>query len=156
MLNLPEWIEKQWPSTMFIDPRIHKRTVFIAQACIRFPTGSVPERFESFGAVKGCYRFLNRKDMNHQKLQACHYENVRQEAITSNGKVLFIQDGSELLYNSHKWTTGLGPTGDSCGNGLLFHSCLAVKFEDNQAKVIGLSAKNAGFVKKNMKTREKN
>ena len=143
MLNLQEWIEKQWPSRMFMDPRIHERTIFIAQACVRFPTSSIPERFESFGAVKGCYRFLNRKDMNHQKLQAGHYENVRQETIASNGKVLFIQDGCELLYNSHKWTTGLGPTGDSCGNGLLFHSCLAVKFEDNQPKVIGLSAQEA-------------
>ena len=143
MLNLPEWIEKQWPSTMFLDPRIHERTLFIAQACMRFPTGSIPERFESVGAVKGCYRFLNRQDMNHQKLQSGHYKNVRQEAIESNGKVLFIQDGSELLYNSHKWTTGLGPTGDSCGNGMLFHSCLAVKFEENQPKVIGLSAQEA-------------
>ena len=55
MLNLQEWIEKQWPSRMFMDPRIHERTIFIAQACVRFPTSSIPERFESFGAVKGCY-----------------------------------------------------------------------------------------------------
>ena len=143
MLNFQEWIEKQWPSTMFFDPRIHERTVFIAQACMRFPTGSIPERFESFGAVKGCYRFLNRKDMNHQKLHSGHYEFVRQKALESKGKVLLIQDGSELLYNSHKWTTGLGPTGDAYGNGMLFHSCLAVNFEDNQAKVIGLSAQDA-------------
>jgi len=65
------------------------------------------------------------------------------EATTSNGKVLFIQVGSELLYNIHKWTTGLGPIGDSCGNGLLFHSCQAVKFKDNQPNVIGLSAQEA-------------
>jgi len=157
MLNLPEWIEKQWPSTMFFDPRIHERTVFIAQACMRFPTGTIPERFESFGAVKGCYRFLNRKDMNHQKLQSAHYKNVRQEAIVSNGKVLFIQDGSELLYNSHKWTTGLGPTGDSYGNGMIFHSCLAVKFEENQPIVIGLSAQEAWVrEKEDEKTDKKN
>lgn len=143
MLNLPDWIEKQWPSTMFFDPRIHERTVFIAQACMRFPTGNIPERFESIGAIKGCYRFLSRKDMNHQKLQSGHYQNVRQEASVFNGKVLFIQDGSELLYNSHKWTTGLGPTGDSCGNGMIFHSCLAVKLEDSQPIVIGLSAQEA-------------
>jgi len=31
--------------------------------------------------------------MNHQKLQVGHYKNVRQEAIASGGKVLFIQDG---------------------------------------------------------------
>ncbi len=64
--------------------------------------------------------------MYHQKLQSGHYDYVRQEAIASKGTVLFLQDGSELLYNSHKWTTVLGPIGDSSGNGLLFHSCLAV------------------------------
>ncbi len=48
-----------------------------------------------------------------------------------------------MLYNSHKWTTGLGPTGDAYGNGMIFHSCLAVKFEENQPKVIGLSAQEA-------------
>jgi hypothetical protein len=143
MINMPEWIEKQWPSTMFFDPRVRKRAILIAQSCIRLPTASIPERFESFGAVKGCYRFLSREDMSHQKLQSGHYKNVRQEALKSKGPVLFIQDGSELLYNSHKWTTGLGPTGDSCGNGLLFHSCLAVKFEEDQPKVIGLSAQEA-------------
>jgi hypothetical protein len=143
MLDLQEWIEKQWPSKMFFDPRVHERTIFIAQACMRFPTGSIPQRFESFGAIKGCYRFLNRKDMNHQKLQTGHYDNVRKEATESQGKVLFIQDGSELLYNSHKWTTGLGPTSDSFGNGMLFHSCLAVKFEEDQPKVIGLSAQES-------------
>ena len=94
MLNIPEWIEKQWPSTMFLDPRIYKRVIFIAQACIRMPMASIPERFESLGAVKGCYRFLNRSDMNHQKLQSGHYENAKREALESTGKVLFIQDGS--------------------------------------------------------------
>ena len=156
MLNLPDWIEKQWPSTMFFDPRIHERTIFIAQACMRHPTASIPERFESFGAVKGCYRFLNRKDMGHRKLQSSHYSNVRQEALKSHGKVLFIQDGSELLYNSHKWTSGLGPTADAYGNGLLFHSCLAVKFEEDQPKVIGLSAQETWVrEEKNSKTNNK-
>ncbi len=143
MLKLQEWIENQWPSTMFLDPRFHERTVLIAQSCMRFPKGTIPERFDSSAGTKGCYRFLSRKDMSHQKLQSEHYKNVRQEAGESNGKVLFIQDGSELLYNNHKWTTGLGPTGDSCGNGMLFHSCLAVKFQEERPIVIGLSAQKA-------------
>ena len=42
------------------------------------------------------------------------------ESFPRKGEHGLIHDGSELLYNSHKWTTGLGPTGDSCGNGLLF------------------------------------
>ena len=155
MFDTQEWIEKQWPSMMFFDPRVYSRAVFIALACIRFPTASIPERFESLGATKGCYRFLDREDMNHQKLQSGHYDYVRQEALASKEKVLFIQDGSELLCNSHKWTSGLGPTGDSCGNGLLFHSCLAVTFEGNQPKVIGLSAQEAWVRKEDSKTDKK-
>ncbi|MCX6988136.1 MAG: hypothetical protein NTZ52_01300 [Chlamydiae bacterium] len=38
--------------------------------------------------------------MGHKKLQSGHYENVREEAIAANGQVLFIQDGSELIYQS--------------------------------------------------------
>ena len=58
------------------------------------------------------------------------------------GKVLFIQDGSELIYNGLKWTE-LGPTADSNGNGIMFHSCLAVKFKDDQPQVIGLAGQKA-------------
>ena len=94
--------------------------------------------------------------MTHKKLQLTHYENVRKEALESSGKVLFIQDGSELIYNSHEWTTGLGPTGDSCGNGMMFHSCLAVKFEEDTPKVLGLSAQTAWVrAEKDSKTNRK-
>jgi hypothetical protein len=34
------------------------------------------------------------------------------EAIESHGEVLFIQHGSELLYDNHKWTTEFGPAED--------------------------------------------
>lgn len=50
MLNLQEW--NQRPSTMFLDSRIHERTVFIAQGCMRFPTGTISERFESSAAAE--------------------------------------------------------------------------------------------------------
>ena len=143
MSPMQEWIENQWPSTMFLDPRIRKRVVIIAQACLKRPSSNIPGRFNSVGETKGCYRFFSRTDMGHDKLQSGHYEYVREESLNSKGKVLFIQDGSELLYNTHEWTMGLGPTGDSCGSGIMFHSCLAVAFEEERPKVIGLSAQKA-------------
>ncbi len=143
MFSKQEWIEKQWPTTMFLDPRLQKRAVVIGTAFLTFPDRNIPARFESVGAAKGCYRFLSRTDMGHEMLQSSHYENIREEAVNTPGEVLFIQDGSELLYNTHKWTTGLGPTGDSYGNGIMFHSCLAVKFEEGQPKVMGLAAQKA-------------
>jgi hypothetical protein len=142
MLNYNAWIEKQWTSHKFFDPRLHKRVVNIAQAMIKTPKASIPERFTLQKDVKGCYRFLNNKAINHQMLQSQHYENVLKEATIAQGRVLFIQDSSELIYNNLKWTD-LGPTSDSCGNGIMFHSCLAVKFQDDQPLVIGLTGQKA-------------
>jgi hypothetical protein len=143
MLSRKEWVEKQWPSIMFMDPRLHKRAVKIGEAFLDFPDRSIPKRFPNWGATKSCYRFFSRPEMNHQSLQKPHYQNTLEEASQVSGKVLFIQDGSELIYNSHVWTSGLGPTGDSCGNGVMFHSCLAVQTEEGNPKVIGLACQKA-------------
>ena len=149
MLNYKEWIEKQWPSFLFFDPRLHKRVINIASAMLNRPTASISERFSLQKDVKGCYRFLDHKKVNHQMLQRQHYENVCAEATTESGRVLFIQDGSELIYNGLKWTE-LGPTADSNGNGIMFHSCLAVKFKDDQPQVIGLAGQKA-WIRKDKK-----
>ena len=154
MLYRQEWIEKQWPSKMFMDPRIQKRVVVIASACLNFPDRNIPGRFQSTAAAKGCYRFLSRTDMNHEKLQASHCENTREEALNSKGPVLFIQDGSEFIYNTQKWISGLGPTADSCGSGIMFHTCLTMKFEEGHPKVIGLSAQKA-WIRKEKDQQEK-
>ena len=109
MLDYSAWIGKQWTSHKFFDPRLHKRVVNIAQAMMKNPKASIPERFTLQKDVKGCYRFLNNKAINHQMLQSQHYENVLKEAAVTQGRVLFIQDGSKLIYNGLKWTD-LGPT----------------------------------------------
>jgi hypothetical protein len=138
MLDYSTWVERQWRSHTFFDPRLHRRVINIAQAMIKNPKASIPERFNLQKDVKGCYRFLNNRAVNHQMLQRQHYENVLKEATAAEGRVLFIQDGSELIYNNLKWTN-LGPTADAGGNGIMFHSCLAVKFQGDEPLVIGLA-----------------
>lgn len=142
MVDSNEWIDRQWPSFVFFDPRVHKRVIKIASAMLKQPTASLPGRFSEQKEIKGCYRFLNNKTVNHQMLQSQHYSNVLAEAASETGRVLFIQDGSELIYNNLKWTN-LGPTADSCGNGIMFHSCLAVKFQGDQPLIIGLTGQKA-------------
>lgn len=142
MLDYKIWAEKQWPSSAFFDPRLHKRTLNVAAAMLKRPTASLPGRFSLQKESKGCYRFLNNKAIGHQMLQSQHYENVLQEAASAPGRVLFIQDGSELIYNNLQWTN-LGPTADAGGNGIMFHSCLAVKFQNDQPQIIGLTGQKA-------------
>ena len=153
MLSSKDWIEKQWPSKIFFDLRVHKRVLLVAEACLKFPDRSIPKRFQSAKATKGCYRLLSRQDMGHESLQRAHYENVRKEAATATGRVLFIQDGSELIYNNHPWTTGLGHTSDASGNGIMFHSCVAVKIENGQPQMIGLACQKA-WIRTDEKTEE--
>jgi hypothetical protein len=142
MLDCNSWVASQWPSRAFFDPRLHKRVINIASAMLKNPTSSIPGRFSLQKETKGCYRFLNNKAIDHQMLQHSHYNNVLMEAASEKERVLFIQDGSELIYNNLKWTD-LGPTADANGNGIMFHSCLAVKFTDNQPQVIGLTGQKA-------------
>ena len=104
MLISNNWIEEQWPSVSFLDPRVHKRVINIASAMLRHPTASLPGRFSMQKEIKGCYRFLNNKTVNHQMLQRQHYNNVLTEATSTSGRILFIQDGSELIYNNLNWT----------------------------------------------------
>ena len=136
------WVENQWPSSIFFDPRVHKRVVKTASAMLKNPKASIPERFSLQKDIKGCYRILNNKTINHQMLQRQHYQNVLNEASLLHERVLFIQDGSELIYNNLKWTN-LGPTADAAGNGIMFHSCLAVKLQNNQPHVLGLTGQKA-------------
>ena len=148
------WVEKQWPSYLFFDPRVHKRVITTASAMLENPKASIPERFSLKKDVKGCYRILNNKTIGHQMLQSQHYENVIEEASSTPGRVLFIQDGSELIYNNLK-RTDLGPTADSSGNGIMFHSCLAVKLQDNQPQVIGLAGQKAWIREEKTESRSK-
>ncbi len=135
-----QWIQKQFENVNLKDTRLQKRAVIIAKACAEHPSALLPGRFEDWAGLKAAYRFCNNPKATHQKLQQPHYENVLHEARSCEETVLFIQDGSELLFNSHPWTNGFGPTADSSGNGLMFHSCLVAKTYQSQAtETLGLA-----------------
>ena len=95
MLNHKDWASKQWPSHIFFDHRHQKRVLNIALAMLRLPSASIPARFEVQKEIKGCYRFLNNKAVNHQMLQCEHYKNVLAEAaslsLPTNTKKKFYQ-----------------------------------------------------------------
>ena len=126
------------------DKRLRKRAVRIAQGCAEHPDKLLPKRFEDWAGLKATYRFFSHPQASHQTFQQPHYQEVLEKARWSEELVLFIQDGSELLFNSHPWTHGLGPTADCAGNGLMFHSCLVAKYhESKETEILGLSYQEA-------------
>ncbi len=120
------WVEKQWQGANLGDQRLTKRAIKIGDACLNTPNGTLPKKFGGWASTKAAYRFFDSKEVSHDALQAVHNRNVFEIASTCGRMVLFIQDGSEIIYNTHKFTLGLGPTADSCGQGILFQTCLAV------------------------------
>jgi hypothetical protein len=139
-----QWIYQQFSNVNMKDARLQKRAVQIAQGCAEHPDKSLAERFDDWAGLKAAYRFFNHPKASHQTLQKPHYREVLEKARWAEGLVLFIQDGSELLFNSHPWTHGLGPTADGAGNGLMFHSCLVAKYhESKETKILGLSYQEA-------------
>ncbi len=134
------WIQEQFANVNINDARLQSRAVKIAQCCAERPEKSLPGRFDDWAGLKAAYRFFSNPKISHQTLQEPHYQEVLEKARFSEELVLFIQDGSELLFNSHPWTHGLGPTADSAGNGLMFHSSLVAKYhESKETEVLGLS-----------------
>lgn len=142
-----EWIEKQWQGAEFGDKRLAKRAIKIGKACLEAPGGSLPEKFGSWGDTKGAYRFFDSKGVSHEALQKIHNKNVVQAASTTQKMVLFIQDGSELIYNTHKCTHGLGPTADAFGQGIMFHTALAVEWTRNQDPMVIGVAKQTPWIR---------
>jgi hypothetical protein len=139
-----QWIQHQFAKVDMNDTRLEKRAVEIAQGCAEHPEKSLSGRFADWAGLQAAYRFFRNPKVTHQALQQPHYQEVLKKAFWAEGLVLFIQDGSELLFNSHPWTHGLGPTADAAGNGLMFHSCLVAKYhESKETEILGLSYQEA-------------
>lgn len=139
-----QWIYDQFSKIDVSDARLQKRAVDIAIGCAEHPEESLAGRFDDWADLKATYRFFSHPKITHQALQQPHYHQVLEKARFSEEPVLFIQDGSELLFNSHPWTHGLGPTADSNGNGLMFHSCLVAKYhESEETEILGLGYQEA-------------
>lgn len=139
-----QWIYEQFSKIDVGDSRLQKRAIDVAIGCAEHPEESLAGRFDKWADLQGAYRFFSNPKITHQALQQPHYREVLEKARCSEELVLFIQDGSELLFNSHPWTHGLGPTADSNGNGLMFHSCLVVKYhESEETEILGLGYQEA-------------
>lgn len=134
-----QWLLEQFSKIDIKDNRLRKRAVDIAIGCAEHPEKSLAGHFDECTDLKVAYRFFSHPKITHQVLQQPHCHEVLERARCSEETILFIQDRSELLFNSHPWTHGLGPTADSNGNGLMFHLCLVVSYhESEETEILGL------------------
>jgi Transposase DNA-binding/Transposase Tn5 dimerisation domain len=132
-----EWAVMTYGSVMLGDQRRTQRAVKIASALAREPMASFPKQLEGQAATKAAYRFLESPQTSYERLMRPHVEQTK-ELMKQKSRVLLIQDMTEVDYEHHPKTSGLGPIGNGSHQGYLLQTVLAV--EPTSQQVLGIAA----------------
>jgi hypothetical protein len=133
------WVKKNFGEADLGDTRRNKRLNMVASAMLKQPNQSIPKQMHNWNDTKAAYRLFSNVEVTHEKVQLSHREQTLKCASQYNRTpILFIQDSSELDYSQLTETEGIGPIGNHKGKGLMFHSCLAVKYSKTNPQVLGL------------------
>jgi hypothetical protein len=135
LLSALQWAEDTFGSVHLGDQRRTERAVEIASAIAHNPAASLPAQMQDEAATEAAYRFLQMPDVTYEKLIGPHVAQTRAHA-SKQQQVLLIQDTTEVDYQQHPTTTGLGPIGNGSHHGYLLQSVLAVVPESRE--VLGL------------------
>ena len=132
-----EWAMSTYGSVLLGDKRRTQRAVTIADALARDPMGSFPQQLRSHSATKAAYRFLESPQTSYEQLLRPHLQQT-QAQMEHHQRILLIQDTTEIDYQHHPKTRGLGPVGTGSHSGYLLQTVLAV--EPTTRQVLGIAA----------------
>lgn len=136
LLSAHSWAEHTFGSVCLGDRRRSERTVALAAAIANDPAASLPAQMQTEAAVHAASRFLEMPDVTYENLMRPHVQQTR-EAMGKAERVLLIQDTTEVDFEQHPTTTGLGPIGNGTHHGFLLQSVLAIV--PHSREVLGLA-----------------
>lgn len=118
LLSPQEWAEQTFGAAQLGHVARTRRAVAMAAAMAREPAGSLPAQQQSDAGTKAVYRFCENGHVSYEALMQPHQQATRQQA-RQVPQVLLIQDTTELDYQHHPKTRGLGPIGNGTHQGFL-------------------------------------
>jgi len=127
-------------SVRLTDERRTQRAVKIASALARDPMASLPKQLGGQAATKAAYRFLESGQTSYEQLMRPHLEQTK-AMMQRQKRVLLLQDMTEVDYEHHPKTRGLGPIGNGSHQGYLLQTVLAV--DPTSKQVMGIAAQEA-------------
>ena len=130
------WAEATFGSVQLGDPRRNRRAVAIAHALATETGASLPRQLHDGAGLQATYRFLHSGQVSYEDLIRPHVEATRQDCREQK-EVLLIQDTTEVDYQQHPKTRGLGPIGNGSHHGFLLQTVLAVLPQSRQ--VLGIA-----------------
>jgi hypothetical protein len=136
LLSAPQWAEETFGQVQLGHRSREERAVTMAAAMAADPGASLPKQMGSEADAHAAYRFLQSPGVSYEQLIGPHVQQTR-AAMGEQERVLLIQDTTELDYQQHPTTTGLGPIGNGSHHGFLLQSVLAVVPDSRE--VLGLA-----------------
>lgn len=136
LLSAPQWAEQTFGEVKLGDRRREQRAVRMAAAMAAHPGASLPQQMGSEGQAHAAYRFLQTPQIGYEELIEPHVRQTR-AAMSQQRRVLLIQDTTEVDYQPHPSTSGLGPIGNGSHQGYLLQTVLAVEPQSRQ--VLGMA-----------------
>src|SRR6266571_2224420 len=121
VLDPKSWAERTFGSVQLHDLRRTRRAVQAEN-----PLGSLPAQMQSWKETKALYRLLDEPDVTFAALMQPHFQQTREQALSSP-VVLLVQDTTDIdLSHRHK-ISGVGQIGNERGRGFFVQTVLAVR-----------------------------
>ncbi|WP_293910747.1 IS4 family transposase [Deinococcus sp.] len=101
------WAAGIWGAADLGDPRRTKRVVQVAAQLATQPDASLPQQCGGWAGLKAAYRLLSNPQISPVDLNAPVWQATLKQARSVPGVVLFVQDGTDLNFAHHPYTSGL-------------------------------------------------
>jgi len=102
------WIEEEFSSAIFPEPRLLKRFQIIASELGAKPEAPINQASLTSASTKGAYRFFNNDSVDDEMIIAPHIEATVLRCMEYD-EVVVAQDTTFLDYSSHEAVKGLSP-----------------------------------------------
>jgi hypothetical protein len=131
MLDPKCWAEQTFGSVQLHDLRRTRRTVKAATKLAENPLGSLPVQMYDWKEIKALDRLLSEPDVTFSALMQPHFQQTRDQAVSSP-VMLLVQDTTDIdLSHRHK-ISGVGQIGNERGRGFFVQTVLAVRPEPRE------------------------
>jgi hypothetical protein len=120
------WVEQEFGRVELGDTRLEERLKIVADDFFARPQANVPEACGTRAKTKAAYRLFDHEAVTMEAVVQSHYQ-ATEARISKEKIVLAVQDTTELNYQTHEQTEGLGPIGTKQDGavGLLLHDTMA-------------------------------
>jgi hypothetical protein len=118
-------VEEEFRTAELGDERRKKRAIRVASALFSKPGASIPEACGTRSAWAAAYRLIGSEEVSAEQLRAAHADATVRRALDASGRVLVVQDTTELNFTGRQSLQGIGPLDRWWQRGLKVHSALA-------------------------------